>query len=267
MTRINRLRTEAAFILHLIRLNLASNMEYRASFLSQAIGMFINNGIYFVFWLLFFDRFEEIRGYQIQQIFLLFAIVALGWGLAFVFAGNASRLAAMIAEGRLDYYLTLPRPVLPHLIFSRMDPFTLGDLSFGVIAYLFTGRFDPLSIGLFLACSALAAVIFASFYATSGCLSFFIGNATQWSFHIANSLVTFSLYPFGLFQGAIRLFLYTLVPAAFVGAVPVEIVETRSLALLGGLAGAALISVIVLALVFQLGLRRYESGSALNVNI
>ncbi len=199
--------------------------------------MFINNGIYFVFWLLFFDRFQEIRGYQIEQIFLLFAIVALGWGLAFTFAGNAPRLAELIAQGRLDYYLTLPRPVLPHLLFSRMDPFNVGDLTFSVIAYLFTGRFDPLSIVLFLGCSVLVAVIFVAFYALAGCMSFFIGNAAQWSFYTANTLLTFALYPFGLFQGAVRLILYTLIPAAFVGAVPVKVVETHSFTLFGALAG------------------------------
>jgi ABC-2 type transport system permease protein len=264
---ITRLRSEIGFVGHLVRLNLASLMEYRASFLTQAIGMFLNNGIYFVFWLLFFDRFSEIRGYQIEQIYLLFAIVALGWGLAFTIAGNASRLAGMVAEGRLDYYLTLPRPVLPHLLFSRMDAFSVGDLTFGVIAYLFTGRFDPFSILFFLACSVFVAVICAAFYATAGCLSFFIGNASQWSFYLSNTLITFSLYPFGLFQGWVRLLLFTLIPSAFIGAVPVEIVETHSLVLLGGLAGAAVISVLVLGIIFKLGLRRYESGSAINVNI
>jgi ABC-2 type transport system permease protein len=267
MRPVLRLRSEIGFIAHLIRLNLASNMEYRASFLMQAVGMFINNGIYFVFWLLFFDRFQQIRGYQIDQIYLLFAVVALGWGLAFTFAGNASRVAEMVAQGRLDYYLTLPRPVLPHLVFSRMDPFTVGDLTFGVIAYLFTGRFDLPSILLFLVCSALAAVIFAAFFAAAGCLAFFFGNATQWSNYLANSVVTFALYPFGLFQGAIRLILYTLVPAAFVGAIPVQVVQTHSLTLLGGLVAAALASALVLGLVFRLGLRRYESGSAINVNL
>src|SRR5512139_221892 len=136
---IAHLRSETSFIVHLIKLNLASLMEYRATFLTQAVGMFLNNGIYFIFWLMFFDRFEQVRGYQIEQIYLLFAIVAGGWGLAFTFAGNASRLAEMVAQGRLDYYLVLPRPILPHLLFSRMDPFTVGDLVFGVIAYLFTG--------------------------------------------------------------------------------------------------------------------------------
>jgi len=261
------IRSEFGFINHLIKLNLASNMEYRATFISQAIGMFINNGIYFVFWLMFFDRFEEIRGYQIDQIFLLFAIVALGWGLAFTFAGNAGRVVDLVAQGRLDYYLTLPRPVLTHLLFSRMDPFTVGDLTFGFIAYLFTGRFDPVSIVLFLLCSALAGVIFASFAALTGCLSFFMGNANQLSGHLMNTMISFSLYPFGLFQGVLRLILFTLIPAGFVGAVPVDVVETHSLALLGALVGAAGVSVIVLSVVFKIGLRRYESGSAINVNI
>jgi ABC-2 type transport system permease protein len=264
---MRQFRTEMSFIGFLIKLNLASVMEYRASFLTQAIGMFLNNGIYFVFWLLFFDRFNNIRGYQIQQIYLLFAIVALGWGIAFTLAGNAPRLAGLVAQGRLDYYLTLPRSALPHVLFSYMDPFGMGDLTFGLVSYLFTGRFDPLSIGLFLICSVLAAVIFVSFYAISGCLSFFVGNATQWSFHLANTLVTFSLYPMGLFQGAIRLILYTLIPAGFVGAVPVEIVETHSLTLLGGMAAAAGVSFLALNVVFYAGLRRYESGSAINVNI
>ena len=262
-----RIRSELTFAGHLVRLSLASLMEYRASFLTQAVGMFLNNGIYFVFWLLFFDRFEEIRGYEIEQIYLLFAVVSLGWGMAFTFAGNASRLATLIAQGRLDYYLALPRPVLPHILFSSMSAFTMGDITFSVVAYLFAGRFDVVSILLFLVASTLVAVICACFAATVGCLSFFIGNANQWASYLTNTLISFALYPFGLFQGLARLVLYTLIPAAFIGAVPVEIIETHDGVLLGGLALAAAASVLILSVVFGIGLRRYESGSAINVNI
>ena len=130
---LQRTRIELSFVLHMIRLNLASNMEYRVSFLSQIVGMMINNGIYFVFWLLFFDRFEEIRGYQIDEIYMLFAVITLAFGLAYTFAGNARQIPELIATGRLDYYLALPRPVLPHLLFSRMGQSTIGDLFFGVV--------------------------------------------------------------------------------------------------------------------------------------
>lgn len=264
---MSQLRQELRFISHLIRLNLASNMEYRTSFISQAVGMFINNGIYFVFWLLFFDKFKAIRGYGMQQIFLLFAIVTLGFGIAFTFAGNAHRLAELIAQGRLDYYLTVPRPVLPHVLFSRMDPFTVGDLTFGVITFLFTGRFDILSIILFIICAGFAAVIFVSFATIAGSLAFFIGNANEVSFHLFNAIITFSLYPNGIFQGVTRIILFTLIPAGFIGAVPVEVVETHNPLMLGGLALAATISVMLMIIVFYTGLRRYESGSAINVNL
>ncbi len=261
------LLAEVRFVGHLIKLNLASNMEYRASFLSQIIGMMINNGIYFVFWLLFFDRFQEVRGYQIDEIFMLFAVLTLAYGLAFTFAGNAGEVAGLIAQGRLDYYLALPRPVLPHLIFSRMGQSTIGDLTFGVIAFLFTGKLDLASIVLFVIVTLFAAVIFVTFAVTVGALAFFLGNASQLSDRLLQTMLTFGLYPFGLFQGVVRLILLTLIPAAFIGAVPVQVVQLRDGGALALLAGVAALSVLIMVIVFRLGLRRYESGSAININI
>ncbi len=258
---------ETRFIGHLIRLNLASNMEYRVSFLSQIIGMMINNGIYFVFWLLFFDRFEQIRGYQIEEIYMLFAVLTLAYGIAYTFAGNAAQIPYLIAQGRLDYYLALPRPVLGHLLFSRMGQSTIGDLTFGVLAYLFTGRFDLVSVVLFIGVTLLAALIFVTFAVTVGSLAFFLGNAEQLTNRILQTLLTFGLYPFGLFQGAVRLVLLTIVPAAFIGAVPVQVIQLNDVGALALLCGAAAVNTIVALVVFRYGLRRYESGSALNINI
>jgi ABC-2 type transport system permease protein len=61
--------------------------------------------------------------------------------------------------------------------------------------------------------------------------------------------------------------LFTLIPAGFIGAVPVEIVKGRDGLLLAGLAGVVLVVWGVGTAVFYYGLRRYESGSALNVNV
>ena len=56
---MRRLLFELSFLKALFVVNLSSAMEYRASFITQIVGMLINNGIYFVFWLLFFDRFGD----------------------------------------------------------------------------------------------------------------------------------------------------------------------------------------------------------------
>ena len=61
--------------------------------------------------------------------------------------------------------------------------------------------------------------------------------------------------------------LYTLLPAAFIGAVPVEIVRTRNGWLALVLLGAVIVIWSVATAVFYTGLRRYESGSAINVNV
>ncbi len=263
-----RLRAEWQFLQALTAVNLSSAMEYRASFISQIIGMILNDGIYFLFWLLFFDRFGTVRGYGIQDIYLLFSVVTLAYGLAFTFAGNTgANLAALIAQGRLDYYLVFPRHLLLHVVFSRMSVSAVGDLTFGVLAYLLTGRFHPLDILLFLLATGLAAAIFVAFSTITGSLAFFMGNAVYTSQQMTNALVTFALYPHSLFSGFARFLLYTLIPAAWIGAMPVEIVRTQNGLFLLWLAGTAGVMWGVGTAVFYLGLRRYESGSALNVNI
>jgi ABC-2 type transport system permease protein len=243
-------------------------MEYRASFITQIVFMFINNGIYFIFWLIFFDQFGSVRGYNIGDIYLLFAIVAFGYGIGNMFAGNTGpNLAYLIAQGRLDYYLVMPRTLLPHIIFSRMNISTIGDVSFGLLAYLFTGLFQPLQIGLFVAVSLPVAAIYVAFATIAGSLAFFMGNAQYASQQMTNALLTFSLYPHTLFSGAARFMLYTIVPAAFIGAVPVQIVKGENATLLLWLWGIALLFWLLAAGLFHYGLRRYESGSALNVNV
>jgi ABC-2 type transport system permease protein len=243
-------------------------MEYRASFISQIVGMMLNNSIYLVFWIIFFEQFDAVRGYSLDDIFLLFAIASLGYGLAHMFAGNTRQyLAYLIAQGRLDYYLVFPRNLLLHVIFSRMIISTIGDVSFAVIAYTFTGRFHPIEIALFLISAVLAALIYIAYSIIAGSLAFYMGNAQYTSQQMTGVMLTFALYPNSLFSGLSRFLLYSLIPAAFVGAMPVEIVRGRDGSLLLVLIGVTVVMWAIAIAVFYLGLRRYESGSAINVNV
>ena len=129
------MRRELTFLVALWKANLLSAMEYRVAFLSQVAGMMLNNAIYFVFWLIFFDRFKEVQGWGLNNMLLLFGLVATGFGLAVYLFGNVLRLADVIAGGRLDYYLSLPRPVLLHVLASGSRPSGLGDVLYGLISF------------------------------------------------------------------------------------------------------------------------------------
>ena len=265
---LTRVGAEVRFLRSLLALNLASAMEYRVSFITQIVGMFLNNGIYFIFWLLFFERFGSVRGYEMGDVFLLFAVVAGSFGLAFTIAGNAGpNLAYLIAQGRLDYYLVFPRRLLPHVICSRMGVSSLGDFSFGLMAFLFAGRFQLGEILLFVTVLVLTALFFVAFGILVGSLAFFMGNAQYVSHQMLLSLLTFGLYPNTLFQGAARFMLFSLLPAGFIGAIPVEIIKNQSMGLLALLCVAVMMIWMLAILVFHVGLRRYESGSAINVNV
>ncbi len=265
---MNRIKAELSFLRQLMAVNLASAMEYRASFVTQIVFMFINGGIYFVFWLIFFQQFGDVRGYDIGDIYLLFAVVTFSYGIGHLFAGNSGAdLAYLIAQGRLDYYLVFPRVLITHVIFSRMSVSAIGDVGFGLTAYLLAGLFHPIDILLFFAVSVPAALIFVGFAVIAGSLAFFMGNAQYASQQMTNGLLTFALYPHTLFSGMTRFMLYTIIPAAFIGAVPVEIVKGHDRMLLLLLVAAAAVIWTVAVAVFYVGLRRYESGSAINVNV
>ena len=79
------IQREWRFLLAIWQANLLAAMEYRVAFLSQVIGMMLNNGIYFIFWILFFDRFQAVRGWALNDMLLLFGVVAavtlFGWQL------------------------------------------------------------------------------------------------------------------------------------------------------------------------------------------
>ncbi len=78
---------------------------------------------------------------------------------------------------------------------------------------------------------------------------------------------TFSLYPITLFDGTAKLLLFTLIPAAFIGAVPAAFVRAFSWSTLLQLMAASLAFMSLAGVVFHRGLRRYESGSAIQVEV
>jgi ABC-2 type transport system permease protein len=261
------MRRELIFLMALWKANLLAAMEYRIPFISQVIGMMLNNAIYFLFWVIFFDRFKEIRGWDLSEMFLVFGIVAVGFGLGTYLFGNVLQLTEVIAGGRLDYYLSLPRPVLLHVLASGSIPSGLGDALYGLISFAMAGQYTPGAFLRFVAGSLVAMIVFLSFMILVQSLAFWLGNTAMLTHHATNAILTFSLYPITLFDGTAKLLLFTVIPAAFVGAVPAEFVRSFTWSALAQLLGGALIFLTLAVFAFQRGLLRYESGSAIQTQL
>jgi ABC-2 type transport system permease protein len=244
-----------------LRHNLMSAMAYRGAFLLQVVGMILNNSMLLFFWWLLFERLPTLRGWTLAQVMMLYGIVAFGFGIAHVVCGNAFFVARIVVRGELDYYLALPADPLIHLLVSRMSVSAWGDILFGLAVFAIADPARWRHMPLFLLLGCVAGLIFVAFAVLVGSLAFWVGNADNLATQAINALITFGIYPIEIFPGAIQWLLYTLIPAGFIGSMPAGLLTDFNLGRLGLLLGFAAGLSLVARLVFQWGLRRYESGN------
>jgi ABC-2 type transport system permease protein len=243
-----------------MRAAVAEAWANRSGFWTQVLAMVVNDVVWVVFWVLFFRRVGTVRGWNTQGVLLLWAILTTSGGIVLGILSNARRLGMLAADGGLDAALGLPVPPLAHLLVRRIETTNLGDIAFGIVLFAVAGRPTPGRAGIYLAGVAVAVMLFTGFLVATGSLAFFIGRSEggELGFH---ALLLLGSYPADIFTGASKMLLYTLIPAAFVGAVPARLVEHFDLPLALGALSAALIFLAAGWTAFTLGLRRYTSGS------
>jgi len=223
--------------------------------------MVLNNVVFFTFWWVLLARVPDIRGWQLRDMQLLFGITATSYGLVVAFAGGVRELGRFIDEGALDTLLTQPKPTLLYAagLHSRASGF--GDVASGacfIIASGYVGWANAPVVGLAVAAGAVtflgAGILFFS-------LPFWLSRSETVSRQAWELILTFALYPEPLFGGAMRLLLFTLLPAGIVSYLPVDMVRHPSVAgVLMTLAAAAMYLALAVW-TFKRGLTRYASGS------
>ena len=250
------------FVRTIVALNLRAALEYRASFLLGVLMMALNDGMWIAFWSLFFHRFPLIRGWELGDIVTMWAIAATGFGLATGILGNCRPEGVrVIVEGRLDYYLSMPKNPLLHFLLGSISVMAWGDVLFGVGVYGAVVRPDPAHAALFALLSLTATVMFVSFGTLVNSIAFWAGNSEGLGMQLTNALITFSTYPLDLFTAVVKVVLFVAIPAGFLSYLPVRMLRHFSWPALLAVEGFALALAVLAILVFYCGMRRYESGS------
>ena len=144
----------------------------------------------------------------------------------------------------------------------RLSTFLYGCLSFAL-----TGPGSAAEVLRFVLGLIFAMAVFLGFMVLVQSLAFWMGHAGLVGSQAMNALISFALYPIDLFDGTAKLVLFTVLPAAFMGAVPAEFVRSFTWQGLAQLTGAALVFLGLGVGMFHRGLRRYESGSAIQVEV
>jgi ABC-2 type transport system permease protein len=258
---VRRLRRELVFLGAYVRANLKVALEYRFAFWGNVLSMFLNDLMWVAFWAIFFTRFPEVRGYDLRDVLTIWAVAGLGFGIATGVFGNSTRYAPIVAEGRLDFYLLLPRPPLFHLLVSHMSVSAWGDALFGLAVYLAVARPTPGELAGFLVVALAAGTIIAAHATLANALAFWLGQAEGVAQQVMNALIMFSTYPTTLFSGLVRVILFTAIPAGFIAYLPVRFLRDWQPWQLAAVVAVAAVYALAACWVFERGLRRYESGN------
>ena len=73
--------------------------------------------------------------------------------------------------------------------------------------------------------AGMGACIFTSFVVIFCSLAFFLGNTEGLAQQLLGILVTFSTYPMNIFNGVVRLLLFTVIPAGFISFMPLQLLH------------------------------------------
>jgi len=249
------------FVRALIATNLKASLALRRAFIVQVVFMVLNNFTFFVFWWALMQHTDSIRGWRLTDIQVLFGMVAAAFGLTVTMAGGVRHLGRFIEEGTLDTLLTQPQPVLVHALGLRLQPSGFGDLLSGLIFIAWSGQVSWRTAPLIAAAIMAGAVVFLACGIVFFSLAFWLGRVETVARQLWELLITFSLYPEPLFGGVLRLALFTVLPAGFVGYLPARVVHAPSVFDVALLAVGAASYLILAIRVFDRGLGRYASGS------
>ena len=250
-----------AFARALSATNLKAAVALRGAFLVQVVFMALNNFTFFVFWWVLMRRVPSLRGWRIGDVEVLFGIVAAAFGLTVGIAGGVRHLGRFISDGDLDTLITQPQPVLVHALGLRLQPSGFGDLLSGAIFLAWSGQVSWHAVPFVAVAIGASALVFLACGIIFFSLAFWLGHMETVARQLWELLITFSMYPEPLFGGALRLALFTVLPAGFIGYLPVRLVQSPSAAELSLLLTGAIGYLALAVWVFQRGLGRYASGS------
>ena len=262
-----KLKVYARFMGAAFIVNLKATLEYRVNFILQFFGMMLNNAAFAAFWMVLIDRTGKVGGYGFSDVMLVWALVSTSFGLAHVVFGNVRQIGRIIMEGSLDVYLVQPKDVWINVLSSKTIVSAWGDFAYGyIVLALMTGT-DLERLALFTMLVIPGALIFTAVFAAADSLALFIGNSSAVSSALTEFMLSFSLYPEGVYGTNMRWMLYTLVPSGFVAFMPLRVFTALDWKLVPVLYLIAALYMVLSYSLFNAGLRRYESGNRMDARL
>lgn len=239
---------------------------FRTSFWSQVASMFLNDGVWIAYWILFFRRFPNLAGWHENDLLFIWGVAATSFGIVAVVFGNALNLQSIIQTGELDIYLSCPKPVLLHALISRQSTTGWGDILFGLAVLLFVTPHSLAGIAWTFVSLVASAALLLGFVILTQTVGFWTGGAGALGLQLSNAFLSFQTYPPSIFHGwAAKFVIFILIPSGIAAMLPLSVLHGEWPWLPPAALALGLFWLWMARTVFYAGLRRYTSGNRITV--
>ena len=104
-----------------LKMNIKSQIEYKVSFIMDALSQFFVFFTYYFVIIALFDKFSNIRGFNVYEVLLCFSIVHFGYAFTETFFRGIDKFENLIIDGSLDRFLVRPRGILFQVLCSKIS--------------------------------------------------------------------------------------------------------------------------------------------------
>jgi len=253
-----------------VQLLLKSQLQYRASALMNIVSHFIAPfalfaGIYFLF-----ERFGNVQGWTLHEVFMSYAIVGMSFAIATCFARGFDQFSNMIRAAGFDRLLVRPRGTILQVLGAGFDIKRLGHflqaalvmviaIAYGDVAWNFVRvvMVFNMIIG--------GSIIFSGVYMLQAAISFWTIDGIEIANIFTYGIRQNAIYPLDIFPRGLTIFLTFVIPFGTITYLPLQYLLGRIdgfgwlyafMPLLGAL------FILPCLAVWRVGVRRYSSAGS-----
>ena len=247
------------------KVHFKSELEYKASFILSFLSQFLTVFGYYFTILCLFDKFSNIKGFNVYHVLLTFSIVQFGITFCEVFFRGIDLFDDLIVSGNFDRLLLRPRNIILQVCCDRMSLVRLARLIESVVI-LFVAIinlnivWDLRKIMTVTFMLIGSVFLFFSILIVAAAYCFFTIKGLEVRNILTDGCKHMAQYPIGIYKKGIVMFLTFIVPFGLINYYPLMFIIGKSSSDLYMFLPLATILYLIPAIaLFYKGVKRYNS--------
>lgn len=240
-------------------------LEYKASFIINSINQFLVFFTYYYTVVALFDKFDNIKGFNLYEIFICFGVIHFGYALSETLFRGMDRFEDHIIKGTLDRFLVRPVNVLYQVLVSEVDIIKIFK---AIQALIIIGigisnlgiKFDIFKIITLILMLISSVLVFLALFIFTASYCFLTVEGLEVKNLFTDGGKYLAQYPISIYKKGVVIFFTFIIPYGFINYYPLLYLIGKTdnkLFILSPLVTVLFVGLSIL--VFNLGLKRYTS--------